>query len=157
MLDLITLRSGLSPFEACVQVHSTDEQYSAYLMEDPALFHMALLQVHSSLDVKQGEGVLSPVTRLHLSKLLHLVQQRLESLQAALSDSTMLVVSALAMAAHDVGDEAAARKHVAGLYKIIGLRGGVTPLTHNDHRMQRKVCRYVLPAAFARTVANQLT
>lgn len=145
MLDLITLRSGLSPFEACVQVH-TDEQFSAYLMEDPALFHMALLQVHSYIDVKQGVGTLSPAARLHLSKLLHIVQQRLESLQAALSDSTMLIVSALSMAAHDVGDEAAARKHVAGLHKIVGLRGGVTSLTHNDHRMQRKVCRYTLSA-----------
>lgn len=144
MLDLTTLKTGLSPFEACVQVHNTDEKLSAYLMEDPALFHMALLQVHSYLDVQQGVGTLSPVARLHLSKLLRLVQQRLESLEAALSDSTILIVSALSMAAHDVGDEVAARKHVTGLHKIVGLRGGVTSLTHNEHRMQRKVCRYAL-------------
>lgn len=115
-------------------------------MEDPTFFHMALFQARSYFDNRQGKGSLGPESRWHLINLLRLTQERLGSFPAAVSDSTILIVSALAMAAHDVGDEAAAREHVAGLHKIVGLRGGVRALTHNDHRMQRKVCRYVVVA-----------
>lgn len=141
------MRTGLSPFEACVQVHNIDDQLFAYMMGDPLMFHLALFQVRVHFDSKAEGGYSSPATFSHLTKLLSLLQKRLNSLPLAISDQTILVVIALTMAAHDSGNESAAMKHMAGLRKIVSLRGGVRALTHKDHRIQRKVCKVDLSVA----------
>lgn len=76
-----------------------------------------------------------------LGKVLQLLQRRLDDHGAAVSDTTLLVVSSLIMLEHDAGHGEVAKKHMAGLHKMVVLRGGIKSLTHSHCRMQRKVCR----------------
>jgi hypothetical protein len=138
------MKNGLSPFEACAQVHISDTTLLHQLSEDAILFHLVLFQIQSYLDATSGIP-LGPRARSHLAHGLRLLQGRLASSDGnlATADSTILGVSMLAMAMQDGDDLDATMHHMGGLARIVTLRGGVRALTHNNHRIQRKVCRCV--------------
>jgi hypothetical protein len=75
---------------------------------------------------------------------LAILQQRLAGGDADLStsDSTILVVIGLTMAAVALGDLETALKHLAGLEKMVILRGGLPALDKNRH-LQTKIYRQV--------------
>ena len=105
------------------------------------MFYLALFQARTYVGQKIELEAPGPESYHLLGKILHLLQRRLDDDGAATSDATMLVVSSLIMLEHDANHGEVARKHMAGLYRIVALRGGVKALTHNQYRMQRKVCR----------------
>lgn len=85
---------------------------------------------------------LGPLACFHYAQTLHLLQARLDDVDKtfALSDATIMVVVTLAAAAELTGDFAAVENHIAGLEKIVSLRGGVRALTTYNN-LHVKVCR----------------
>lgn len=142
LLVMIRYQTGLSPFEACLQVADTDNHSLSYVLADPLFFHLLLYQARTYLDWRPDIEMKVHITHMHYGEVLRLLQNRLDLPNLAISDAIILVVAALIMSAHDADDGVIAAKHMAGFQKIVELRGGVRALTHNNHRMQRKVCRY---------------
>ncbi|KAJ8098755.1 hypothetical protein POJ06DRAFT_141415 [Lipomyces tetrasporus] len=75
----------------------------------------------------------SPWASPHLSKALRLLRERLTlgDDEVKVSNITASVVLALAVHAHIMGEREAAEYHMAGLRKIVNLRGGVTTFRDN--------------------------
>lgn len=93
---------------------------------------------------RASHNQLSRLASFHYAQTLQLLQARFnESDQtSAISDSTIMVVITLAMAAELTEDFAAVANHFKGLEKIVSLRGGVRALNTNNN-IQVKVCRWV--------------
>ena len=82
----------------------------------------------------------SKQTQFHLRKTLQLLQDRIENRDTQVSDSTLAVVTTLAMMADASGDVPACRTHVAGLKKMVKMRGGLRGFKDN-RQIQIKLCR----------------
>ncbi|KAM0490435.1 hypothetical protein ACHAP8_011594 [Fusarium lateritium] len=70
-------------------------------------------------------GHKSKRTEFHAYRMVHELNMQLSNPNAALTDSTTIVVMGLALIAESFGDVESAHMHVMGLKKIIDLRGGM--------------------------------
>lgn len=96
----------------------------------------------------------------HAQEALTMLQQRIYDHRLATSDVTILVVACYAMITALVSSEPeASRKHMAGLYKMVELRGGVRAFKHNG-QVRVKLCRYMLalhPGASEKYISADIT
>ncbi|KAJ5469877.1 hypothetical protein N7530_007234 [Penicillium desertorum] len=93
----------------------------AYL--DLAYLHSILYMTSFSLDSLRGQK--SKRTEFHAYRMIHELNKQLSDPNTALTDSTTIVVMALALIAESFGDVVSAHMHVMGLKKIVDLRGGI--------------------------------
>ncbi|KAL6918863.1 hypothetical protein FSST1_002889 [Fusarium sambucinum] len=90
---------------------------------DLAYLHSILYMTSFSLDSLRGHK--SKRTEFHAYRMVHELNMQLSNPNAALTDSTTIVVMGLALIAESFGDVESAHMHVMGLKKIIDLRGGM--------------------------------
>jgi hypothetical protein len=113
--------------------------YIQYLAVDVLFCHSALWTSLAYSDWIQGSGRSVAQIR-HANETLFILQQRLFDDQLSISDATICVVICLVMTSAVVGDRESASKHMAGLYKMVELRGGVEAFKENA-QVQLKMCR----------------
>ncbi|KAH8883130.1 hypothetical protein GQ53DRAFT_431214 [Thozetella sp. PMI_491] len=135
---------GTYPYEVCLKVHPVERGWFPYMISDICCIHTMLFSASAFLDGQVSVERISARAAFHHGQTLNHLQTRLDAFERgqrdALSDSTLMVIILLIGAANFVGDFAAAKNHLAGLLKIVNLRGGVRSLnTHNN--LQVKVCR----------------
>ncbi|KAF5677628.1 hypothetical protein FHETE_1679 [Fusarium heterosporum] len=115
---------------------------------DQVYFHSVIFSTEAYFDMILGRehGSLS---QFHFLKTVRLLQERLSNPQdsKAISDATIMVVVTLGLVAELIGDRAAAESHVAGMARIINLRGGLEMLRYDNPRLPAKVCRVDLGLA----------
>ncbi|KAH6958214.1 hypothetical protein DER45DRAFT_213491 [Fusarium avenaceum] len=142
------MRGALYPSEICLQVDETKSSWTTNLLVDQVYFHSVIFSTEAYFDMILGrkQGCLS---QFHFSKTLRLLQERLSNPQdsKAISDATIMVVVTLGLVAELIGDRAAAESHVAGMAKIVDLRGGLEMLRYDNPRLPAKVCRVDLGLA----------
>lgn len=78
----------------------------------------------------------------HLAEALGILRKRLNDCRAATSDSTVLIVVGLALASSALGHLETAAQHVAGLQRMVHLRGGLAAF-RGQTLLQSKICRSV--------------
>ena len=120
-------------------VKSTPDQWFGPLAADPAYFHTMVFTTVDYFDLISGKkpqatpgsGAAASENRAlaspHSVKALGLLRQKLASgrLEEIVSTVTLTVVLALAHNAHIKGENAAARHHMGGLKRLLGLMGGL--------------------------------
>ncbi|OJJ05859.1 hypothetical protein ASPVEDRAFT_45322 [Aspergillus versicolor CBS 583.65] len=90
---------------------------------DLAYLHCILYMTSFSLDSLRGQK--SRRTEFHAYRMIRELNEQLSDPKTALTDSTTIVVMALALIAESFGDVQSAHMHMMGLKKIIDLRGGI--------------------------------
>jgi hypothetical protein len=97
---------------------------------DPAYLNAVMFGAQTYLDLVSGQHS-SKRSSVQMLKTIQLLRNRLLSNSngneqtSSISNPTILVVLTLAHVAHLTGDHIAAELHLAGLCKIINLRGGI--------------------------------
>lgn len=132
---------GVYPYEVCLDVHPVERGWFPYMISDACCLHSMMFSVRAFLD-RASHDQQSRLASYHYAQTLQLLQARLYEFDqtSAISDSTIMVVITLAMAAEVTEDFEAVANHIKGLEKIVNLRGGIRALnTHNN--LQVKVCR----------------
>lgn len=142
MIDLN--KYGGYPYEICLNVHPVDRGWFPEMVSDLCCLHSMMFSLRAFVerDGSASHDQLSRLARFHYAQTLQLLQTRLNEFDktSAISDTTIMTVITLAMAAEVTKDFAAVESHLKGLGKIVSLRGGVRALnTYNN--MQVKVCR----------------
>jgi hypothetical protein len=136
------MRGALYPSEICLQVDETKSSWTTNLLVDQVYFHSVIFSTEAYFDMILGrqQGCLS---QFHFSKTLRLLQERLSNPHdsKAISDATIMVVVTLGLVAELIGDRGAAESHVAGMARIVDLRGGLEMLRYDNPRLPAKVCR----------------
>jgi hypothetical protein len=130
------------PRELGLALNRPENSWVDPVLADPACLHFTLFIVKAYLDIVQGQREPSKAAQFHLGRCLNILQRRLAECdqQVSTSDSTVLVVLGLTVAAIALGDYEAARKHLTGLDRMVHLRGGLAALNRN-RLLQTKICR----------------
>lgn len=140
-------RYGVYPYEICLRVHPTERGWFPYLISDLCCIHSLMFAVQEFYTAAHSHEM-NPRTRSisaerHLQCTLRLLQKKIDEVceqGLAVPDSLLIVVMNLADAAQLKGETNAAAIHIAGLAKMVALRGGLRKLTtHNN--LPVKVCR----------------
>lgn len=125
-------KQSLYPLEPCVQFDKPDRRWLEPLASDAVFLHTMISTAEDfflMLTGTQNHGASEcPANRdAHFSKALRLLRERLLQAdnQDALSDNTICVILCLASTARGFGDYEAALFHMAGLRKMVDLRGGL--------------------------------
>ncbi|WAO84990.1 Hypothetical protein NCS54_00222200 [Fusarium falciforme] len=145
-LDLVRsfygMKGALYPSEICLQVDASQSSWTTNLLVDLVYFHSAIFSIEAYFDQYFGrdQGTLS---HFHFLKTLRLLQERLNDPDnpASISDATIMVVVTLGLTAELIGDRSAAENHLAGMARIVDLRGGLEMLRLDNARLPAKVCR----------------
>ncbi|RSL45492.1 hypothetical protein CEP53_010767 [Fusarium sp. AF-6] len=136
------MKGALYPSEICLQVDATQSSWTTNLLVDLVYFHSAIFSIEAYFDQYFGrdQGTLS---HFHFLKTLRLLQERLNDPgnPASISDATIMVVITLGLTAELIGDRSAAENHLAGMARIVDLRGGLGMLRFDNARLPAKVCR----------------
>ncbi|RSM05333.1 hypothetical protein CEP52_006360 [Fusarium oligoseptatum] len=136
------MKGALYPSEICLQVDATQSSWTTNLLVDLVYFHSAIFSIEAYFDQYFGrdQGTLS---HFHFLKTLRLLQERLNDPgnPASISDATIMVVITLGLTAELIGDRSAAENHLAGMARIVDLRGGLEMLRFDNARLPAKVCR----------------
>ncbi|KUJ15199.1 uncharacterized protein LY89DRAFT_106229 [Mollisia scopiformis] len=152
MLDLVfkfftILMQAMYPIQLCLSVDSRNTVWMEYLQTDTMFLHSQLWLAQTYFDWTQNR----PPSRralLHESKTLHLLRHRVTDPSTATSDQTISVVVTLVNMTALSGHRELARKHMAGLSKMVSVRGGLRALRENT-QLQLKVCRADLSTALS--------
>lgn len=129
------------PLDFAIASQQTETSWFEPIWNDGACLHLTLFTTNTYLGTLYGRQTDRQSALLHFSEALRILQRRLDIYQdAATSDSTILVVVGLTMAASALGDYGTAAKHLAGLHRMIALRGGLSRLK-GAKLLQSKVCR----------------
>ena len=141
-LVFTVIRNAMYPVEICVVFDPENTTWYGYLLSDAVYLHSMVFSTQTYFDIQSGRnpGILAWV---HLSKTIKLLQERLAANKEheSTSDSTILAVMTLAMAAAVTGEQEAAIHHMEGLYKVVDCRGGLEAFAGNNSMIQTKVCR----------------
>ncbi|KAI8723186.1 hypothetical protein NCS52_00173900 [Fusarium sp. LHS14.1] len=136
------MKGALYPSEICLQVDASQSSWTTNLLVDMVYFHSAIFSIEAYFDQYFGrdQGTLS---HFHFLKTLRLLQERLNDPgnPASISDATIMGVVTLGLTAELIGDRSAAENHLAGMAKIVDLRGGLEMLRFDNARLPAKVCR----------------
>lgn len=126
-----------------VASQQTEEAWLEPILSDPACFHFTVFIAKAYFNCIHGQrGKGGTTVLVHSVKALTILQQRLarSDHELPISDSTILVVVGLTMAATAAGDLETAQKHLTGLRKMVELRGGIPAFTVN-RQLQTKILR----------------
>jgi hypothetical protein len=105
----------------------------------PALLHAILFTSQAFYDLSLGLPY-GKTAQFHLAKTLYHLQKSLADKNEATADSTLTVVLSLATTAAILGDLETVKKHMAGLCRMIELRGGMKSLEPGsmiEHKAER--------------------
>jgi hypothetical protein len=116
----------MAPLRDCVDFSAIETQSFEWLFYD-ASFLNALLLLGSTLNDFNLYNRPQPSikTYRYLQKTILLLNDKLGKQDAHISDSTLYVVITLAMLGAVFGDWRAVSAHIAGLRKIVDLKGGM--------------------------------
>ncbi|KIX03867.1 uncharacterized protein Z518_07420 [Rhinocladiella mackenziei CBS 650.93] len=141
MLETIwKLQQAMFPVGFGLAFGYTEPSWFEPIWNDAACLHFTVFIAKAYLDFVHRQKEISATALAHLVKALTILQQRLASSDDELStsDSTILVVVDLTMAATVRGDLDTALKHLQGLHKMVILRGGLSAFTGN-RQLQTKI------------------
>ncbi|TDZ40385.1 hypothetical protein C8035_v004139 [Colletotrichum spinosum] len=133
------IKEAMYPVEWCVRFDVSKTPWFYWLLSDPAYLHSVLFTVAMLHDSVRGHK-LSKKTSYHIGKTLSLLNKNIARTETALSDSTLATIVSMCMVAEAYGDHEAAAAHIAGLRRIVELRGGLGALRHNL-QLHVKICR----------------
>ncbi|KAF4974938.1 hypothetical protein FZEAL_8201 [Fusarium zealandicum] len=116
------MKGALYPAEICLQADPMQSSWTTNLLSDLVYFHSTIFSIEAYFDDYLGRepGALD---------------------LASISDATIMVVVVLGLTAELIGDRAAAENHIAGMAKIVNLRGGLEMIRFDNPRLPAKVCR----------------
>ncbi|KAF7562245.1 hypothetical protein G7046_g1892 [Stylonectria norvegica] len=146
---LTTIKQSLYPIEWCFEFDHTSVCWFRWLLEDKMYLHSVLFMVSAFQDLsrhKRAKGrkddavKFSPQTQECLRRTIQLLREKIQHADTQIEDTTTAVVMTLAMTADAAGDKQASEAHVAGLKKMIKMRGGL-PGFQDNRQMQIKICR----------------
>ncbi|KAH7141032.1 hypothetical protein EDB81DRAFT_69629 [Dactylonectria macrodidyma] len=122
--------------------HQTESSFLEPILNDAACLHFTLFTTRVYIDSIRGKTQISKTALSHLVTSLAILRKRLACDDAAqvISDSTILVVVGLTIAATALGDLETAVQHLQGLHKMVMLRGGISSLRWNK-TLQTKIFR----------------
>ena len=125
----------LFPLESCLLFQGKAEQWLAPLAFDSAYLHAMIFFSQYFFDTIRPQrcSLINERTMPHFLRALRLLRERFADGddQARVSDTTAAAVMGLAGHALMTGNHKSAMQHLAGLRKIVSLRGGVTTFGDN--------------------------
>lgn len=147
------------PVEWCFEFDREKTCWFRWLYDDEAYLQSVLFVVSAFQDlmrqqqvvgdalIKGGDGGggtlarhFSPQTQGFLRRTIQLLQERIQDQARQLEDTTAAVIVSLALMADAVRDVEACEMHMAGLRKLVRLKGGLRAYDDNK-QMQVKICR----------------
>ncbi|OCK77896.1 hypothetical protein K432DRAFT_357774 [Lepidopterella palustris CBS 459.81] len=149
MLETIwRLKQTMSPLEFSLGSDQTKPLWFEPIWNDAACLHFTVFISKVYLDFVHGQKEISKTALARFVKALAILQKRLASSddELSISDSTILAVVGLTMAATALGDFETALKHLNGLHKMVILRGGMSAFKGN-RQLQTKIFRADLGVA----------
>ncbi|KAK3069179.1 hypothetical protein LTR53_012687 [Teratosphaeriaceae sp. CCFEE 6253] len=117
------LKSAAFPMEQVVKLDILGNSYIPWLLRDQAFAHSILLATSAFNDYRLSQP-LSRTTLFHLKRTLRHLNKQLSDESAYQSDTVIYTVVTLAVLASMFGDPSATGTHMAGLQRIVQLRGG---------------------------------
>jgi hypothetical protein len=130
------------PHEFGLASSQTEASWFDPIWNDAACLHFTVFIAKIYLDFAQGEKENNKTALTHFVRASAILQQRLagNDNELSTSDSTILVVLGLTMAATSLGDLETALKHIKGLHKMVKIRGGISAFQGN-RQLQPKIFR----------------
>ncbi|KAF2441897.1 hypothetical protein P171DRAFT_418755 [Karstenula rhodostoma CBS 690.94] len=121
-----TLEQGKPPLERCIDFTLWDNACFEWLQSDIA-FLQSVLTSAAMVDDTNRLSKKQPGNKMwhHLNRTMNILNSRLSNEVTHVQDSTLNVVLTLSILACAMGDHAAVRAHLSGLYRIVQLRGGI--------------------------------
>ncbi|KAG9232231.1 hypothetical protein BJ875DRAFT_486285 [Amylocarpus encephaloides] len=120
------------PLMVAIGVQEDNRGSFSSIALDAALLHITASVAEGFLDriLRRRKNYINTAATLHLQKGLRLLRDTLlgEDEEKKVSDTTISVVLKLAQVAHFDGDHQASKQHMAGLRRIVDLRGGLNAL-----------------------------
>ncbi|KAK4897731.1 hypothetical protein LTR27_004503 [Elasticomyces elasticus] len=126
-------------FEKCVDFDIVHDAYLPWLFQDKAFLHSTLLAVAALQDLRMKRPP-SKTTLFHLKKTLGSLNHTLGTSWGHHSDAIIWIILTLAWLAAMFGDQAAAATHMAGLRRLVELRGGQEYLRQQPKQHFKLIC-----------------
>lgn len=123
-VDFTHLKGTMYPIARYAFSDAADAYWFHWTQVDLAYLHSVLFTTSFFYDTLTGQK--SESTKYHSYRAIRELNKQLADSETALSDTTTTVVMAMALIAACFGDLESAHIHVAGLKRIIDLRGGIT-------------------------------
>jgi len=117
---------ALSPLDRCVDFDRVENVSFQSLVSDAASLQCILCAGYARNDLvlSTRNGQPGKMTLLHLRRTLALLRAKIDCSNVVGDEAILYIVMQLALLAAMFGDWSAAAAHVAGLHRIIQLRGG---------------------------------
>ncbi|KAK3115443.1 hypothetical protein LTR53_005195 [Teratosphaeriaceae sp. CCFEE 6253] len=147
------LKSAAFPMERVVKLDILENSRIQWLFRDPAFAHSTLLATSAFKDYHLSQP-LSRTTLFHLKRTLRHLNKQLSDESAYQSESVIYTIVTLAVLALMFGDPSATRTHMAGLQRIVQLRGGESCFSTSSKQhfmLERQVLAPSLQSAGADT------
>ncbi|KAI1415452.1 hypothetical protein F5Y13DRAFT_156057 [Hypoxylon sp. FL1857] len=144
------LKTAMYPLGLNLDSNQTEISWLEPIWDDAACLHFTLFISEAYQSFIQGKPENSKAASAHFVNALGILQRRLATSDVTLStsDTTILVVVGLTMAAVAFGNFDAALKHLEGLHKMVILRGGISEFRMNK-QLQTKILRVDLGVALS--------
>ena len=117
------------PLHVAIGLQADSKEWLNLIGTDPAALHLTAFAVEGFADcILRGQESISPTAMMHYEKGTRLLRQRLLSEDDdgdKICDATIACVLKLASATHFNGDYHQSRHHMAGLSRMVDLRGGL--------------------------------
>lgn len=123
-VDFTHLKGTMYPIARYAFSDAADAYWFHWTQVDLAYLHSVLFTTSFFYDTLTGQK--SESTKYHSYRAIRELNKQLADSETALSDTTTTVVMAMALIAACFGDLESAHIHVAGLKRIIDLRGAIT-------------------------------
>ncbi|KAI1842911.1 hypothetical protein JX266_010929 [Neoarthrinium moseri] len=123
-------RDSMYPVELCVDFDLSRSLWFQWVFSDLAYLYCVLFGASAMEDYMMNESS-SSLTLSHLRSTIKNLNANLSDTVLSQCDSTVAVIITLAMVAGMFDDQASALAHVAGLKRIVQLRGGLDGFRHN--------------------------
>ncbi|KAG9250563.1 uncharacterized protein F5Z01DRAFT_360103 [Emericellopsis atlantica] len=127
------------PMQLGLSLDDSKRMWLKLFFADTETFECNLAMMQAANETYLGRGETSPRALTNLAKTFARVQQRILS-PDALADSTVTIVISLVNQEHLRGDLSGATIHIAGLRRMVELRGGLDQLEHNPPLLM-KICK----------------
>jgi hypothetical protein len=117
------------PIESCIDIKDGHLPWFEATTTDPAAFHVFKFAAQTFINHKLGRVTLPDrETLVHFSKGVQLLRKRLGDESASSTVTTIAIIHSLATHAHIAGYTEALLSHMQGLFRVVGLTGGLNTL-----------------------------
>ncbi|KAG9254838.1 uncharacterized protein F5Z01DRAFT_98501 [Emericellopsis atlantica] len=130
------------PKDVCYILVELDATWLAHMISDPVYFNAVAFATQGYFEVV-SHGHLTAKPLLYLTRTLQLLRQRLDSPDnpGVNANSTMMTIVLLALVSEEIEPGENIANHLAGLEKLVGLRGGLSRVRSQGEELWTKVCR----------------